>query len=61
MKAILVAETLVEGAMVNDVAGWYDRQPSPLSEWQRTAGQGTRVLLAQPEPEHAFAPMVVNR
>jgi transposase len=61
VKAFLVAKSLVEGAMVNDVARWYDRHPSPLSEGQRTARQGTRVLPARPEPERAFAPMVMNR
>ncbi len=58
VKARIVAQTLMPGATVNDVARKYDLRPTQLSAWRRMAKDGDLVLPA-PEGEEEFVPLVV--
>ena len=44
LKALIVVETLTEGATVSGVAKRYEIKPSCLSDWRRMAREGKLVL-----------------
>ena len=58
VKARIVAETLVSGATVNEVAARHGQKANHLSPWRTMARQGKLVLPA-PEDRIEFAAMVV--
>jgi len=59
MKAQIVAETLVDGTTVNEVARRYDMGATQLSGWRRQAREGKLVLPASGD-DLGFAPLVVR-
>lgn len=58
VKARIVAETLVPGATVNEVAARHGLKANHLLSWRTIARQG-KLELPAPEDEVEFAAMVV--
>ncbi|SMP00049.1 transposase [Paracoccus laeviglucosivorans] len=59
VKARIVAETLVPGATVNDVARRYGLPANRISSWRTLARKG-RLVLPAPEDPVEFAALMVG-
>lgn len=59
VKAKIVSESLMPGAMVNEVAQRYGLRANSLSTWRTMARQG-KLILPAPEDAVEFAAVIVD-
>lgn len=61
LKAQIVAETLVDGVKVSDVARRHGIRANYLSDWRRLAREGKSVLPVVKDDSADFPPLIVRQ